>query len=91
MKALGAEPGQIARQFLLEAGLCGTVGGAMGAAAGLALARLIGTQVFGAPIVPNPVTFPFVMGLALLVALLGAALPTRRAARLDPVMTLRGS
>ncbi len=90
MKALGAEPGQIARQFLLEAGLCGTLGGAVGAAVGLALARLIGTQVFQAPVVPNPVTFPFVMGLALLVALLGAALPTRRAARLDPVVTLRG-
>ncbi len=90
MKALGAEPGQIARQLLLEAGLCGTLGGAVGAAAGLVLARWLGTQVFQAPVVPNPVTFPFIMGLALLVALLGAALPTRRAARLDPVVTLRG-
>ncbi len=90
MKALGAEPRQIARQFLLEAGLCGTLGGAAGAAAGLALARFIGTQVFQAPIVPNPVTFPFVMGLALFVALVGAAWPARRAARLDPVVTLRG-
>ncbi len=90
MKAIGAEPRQIARQFLLEAGLCGLVGGVVGATAGLALGRLIGTQVFQAPIVPNPVTVPFVLGLALLVALLGAALPTRRAARLDPVVTLRG-
>ena len=90
MKALGAEPRQIARQFLLEAGVCGLMGGAVGAAAGLGLARIIGTQVFGVPIAPNPVTVPFVLGLALLVALLGAALPTRRAARLDPVMTLRG-
>ena len=90
MKAIGAEPRQIARQFLFEAGLCGLVGGAIGAGAGLALARLIGTQVFQAPIVPSPVTVPFVLGLALLIALLGAALPTRRAARLDPVVTLRG-
>jgi putative ABC transport system permease protein len=90
MKAIGAEPRQIARQFLLEAGLCGMLGGAVGAGAGLALARLIGTQVFQVPIVPNPVTFPFVMGLALLVAFLGAALPTLRAARLDPIVTLRG-
>ncbi len=90
MKAIGAGPGQIARQFLLEAGLCGLVGGAAGAGAGLALARLIGTRVFQAPIVPSPVTVPFVLGLALLVALLGAVLPTRRAARLDPVVTLRG-
>jgi len=90
MKALGAEPRQIARQFLLEAGLCGTLGGTVGAAAGLVLARLIGTRVFEAAIAPNPVTFPFVLGLALLVALLGAAMPTRRAARLDPVVTLRG-
>lgn len=90
MKALGAEPRQIALQFLLEAGLCGTLGGALGAAAGLGLARVIGTQVFEAPILPNSVTVPFVMGLALLVALLGAAWPARRAARLDPVVTLRG-
>lgn len=90
MKALGAEPRQIARQFLLEAGLCGLLGGAAGAGAGLALARLIGTWVFQAPIVPNPITVPFVMGLALLVALGGAAVPTRRASRLDPVLTLRG-
>lgn len=51
---------------------------------------MIGTRVFEAAIAPSPVTFPFVLGLALLVALLGAALPTRRAARLDPVVTLRG-
>lgn len=90
MKALGAEPRQIARQFLLEAGLCGLLGGAVGAGVGLALARLIGIRVFQAPVVPTPITVPFVLGLALLVALLGAALPTRRAARLDPVVTLRG-
>lgn len=90
MKAIGATPRQIARLFLLEAALCGILGGAVGATGGLALARLIGIQVFQAPIVPNPVTFPFVLGLAVLVALLGAALPTRRAARLDPVVTLRG-
>jgi len=90
MKAIGAEPRQIARQFLLEAGLCGVVGGFVGAGAGLALARLIATQVFQAPIAPNLVAVPFVMGLALLVTLLGAALPTRQAVRLDPVVTLRG-
>ncbi len=90
MKAIGAEPRQIARQFLLEAGLYGLLGGAVGAGAGLALARLIGTRVFQASVVPNPVTFPFVLGLSMLVALVGAAVPTRRAARLDPVATLRG-
>ncbi len=90
MKAIGAERAQIARQFLLEAALCGLLGGTIGAGAGLGLGRLIGTQVFQAPIAPNPVTIPFVLGIAVLVALLGAALPTRRAARLDPVVTLRG-
>ncbi len=90
MKAIGAEPGQIARQFLVEAGVCGLVGGGLGSGAGLVLARFIGTQVFQAPIVPNPVTVPFVLGLAVFVALLGAVVPTRRAARLDPVVTLRG-
>ncbi len=89
MKAIGAETGQIARQFLLEASVCGLLGGAVGAGVGLALARLLGTQVFQAPITPSPVTVPFTLGLAVCVALLGAALPTRQAARLDPVVTLR--
>jgi putative ABC transport system permease protein len=90
MKAIGAEPHQIARQFLLEAALCGLLGGLMGVTGGLALARLVGTQVFQAPIAPHPVTLPVGLILALLVAVLGAALPTRRAARLDPVLTLKG-
>jgi putative ABC transport system permease protein len=90
MKAIGAGPRQIARQFLLEASLCGLLGGLVGSGAGLALARFIGAQVFQAPIAPNPITIPFVLGLGLLVALLGAFLPTRRATQLDPVVTLRG-
>jgi putative ABC transport system permease protein len=90
MKAIGAEPRQITRQLLLEAGLYGLLGGTAGAAAGCALARLVGVHVFHAAVVPSPVTVPFVIGLAVVVALLGAALPTRQAARLDPVCTLRG-
>ena len=90
MKAIGAEPRQIARQLLLEAALCGILGGAAGAGAGLVLARQIGVQVFHAAVAPDPVTVPFVVGLAFVVTLLGAALPTRRAARLDPLVTLRG-
>jgi ABC-type antimicrobial peptide transport system permease subunit len=55
------------------------------------MARLIGIRVFEVPIDLSPITFPFTLGLALVVALCGAALPTGRAARLDPVATLRGA
>ncbi|MBI4536641.1 MAG: ABC transporter permease [candidate division NC10 bacterium] len=90
MKAIGAEPRQIARQFLLEAALCGVAGGGLGTVIGLLLAKFIGRQVFQVPIAPSPIVVPFVLALAVLVALLGAALPTWRAARLEPATTLKG-
>ncbi|MBI3015637.1 MAG: FtsX-like permease family protein [Candidatus Tectomicrobia bacterium] len=89
MKALGADRSQIARQFILEASLCGIAGGIIGAAAGAWLSRLIGTQVFQVPINPTLITLPFTLALAMAVALLGAAAPAAQAARLDPVHTLR--
>ncbi len=62
---------------------------ALGAAAGLALTRLITSQVHGvSPTDP----LSYALGLALLatVALLSCGLPALRASRVDPVMALRG-
>lgn len=91
MKAIGGSAGQIARQFLLETAVYGLAGGTLGAGAGLVVARIIGRQVFATAIALNPITIPFTLGAALAIALAGAALPTWRAVRADPLQTLRGA
>lgn len=89
MKALGAEPREIARLFLLEAGVAGLAGGGLGALVGAALARAIGVWVFGTPIVPHPLLLPAVLGVAVGIALLGVSVPLRGALRVAPALALK--
>ncbi len=60
------------------------VGGGLGVAVGVALR----SQLFGVK-PADPVTFLAVVGLLATVALVAAVVPARRAARVDPVVTLR--
>ncbi len=90
MKALGGERRQIARLFLLEAGITGLAGGGLGALLGAVLARAIGVWVFAAPIVPSPLLLPAILAVGLGIALLGVLVPLRDALRVPPVVTLRG-
>ncbi len=62
----------------------------MGYLLGWALARLIGARVFGVAISTSLALLPFILLLSLGVALLGSALPMRRAIQVDPIITLRG-
>jgi predicted permease len=86
--ALGAQPADVARPILYEAGKLALLGVALGLPLTLALARILGAVVFG--IAPyDPVTL-IASGLILLgVALAAAWLPARRAARIDPMVALR--
>ena len=89
MKALGGSVQRIMRLFLAEAAMLGLVGGTIGFAIGVLLARWIGGRVFGIPISPRLAVFPMTIVLAVAVALLGA-LPLRLLGRVRPAEILRG-
>ena len=96
LRAVGASRRQVWRLVLAEAAgmaALGTVAGlAIGVAAGAAMNRYVAT-VFGVPaprlVVPGA-ALAGAMVLGVLVTLVGAALPGRRAARLSPVAAIRG-
>lgn len=90
MKALGAQNFHVAGQFLLEAAASGLIAGAAGFGAGLALAALIGREVFGTVTPPTLLALPFALIVSLGVALAGSALPVRRAMRIRPIKALKG-
>lgn len=90
MKALGAQNFHVAGQFLLEAAVGGLIAGAAGFGAGLALAALIGREVFGTVTPPTLLALPFALIVSLVVALAGSALPVRRAMRIRPIRALKG-
>jgi len=86
--ALGAQPGDVLRQIVgrtLALALAGLVIGLVGA---FAVGRVIQSQLFGVQLVDPPTLI--VVGLILVSSASAASfLPARRAARLDPVTTLR--
>jgi putative ABC transport system permease protein len=90
MKALGAGNSTITGLFLIEQLMLAVLGGAIGFIFGAALARILGTSVFGTPATLRFILVPVVLGLAAIVALVGSLIPLRRAAHLRPALILRG-
>jgi ABC-type antimicrobial peptide transport system permease subunit len=86
--ALGATRGMIARLMLGQTAVLTAIGVSLGLAGALAMTRLMTAQLY--EVAPNdPLTF-LVTALTLsIVALTAAWLPTRRATRVDPIVTLR--
>ncbi len=95
LRAMGASPGRIMAVFLLQGGFYGGVGSALGAGLALALLQFFSkiTRNADGTALVSPQLEPGVLlgacALALLVGLLAAVLPARRAARLDPVQAIR--
>jgi putative ABC transport system permease protein len=90
MKSLGASSSSIAALFLAEASILAVLAGTVGFLVGAWLSRAIGISIFRSPIAPTPLLIPVVLSLAVIVTFAGSAAPIRRAAKLDPVLVLRG-
>lgn len=98
LRAVGASRAQLRRLVLLEAGLIGVVGGTLGLVGGIGLSellRLVFAQL-AAPfpdggLVLAPRTYVASYSIAIVVTLVAAMLPARRASRVAPVEALRGT
>jgi lipoprotein-releasing system permease protein len=96
LRAMGISRGQVMRVFLLQGGLLGLGGSAVGCALGaLALHMWLqwvktpdGTPMF--PVSIDATMLAQALTLATLTGLLAALAPALRAARLDPVVAIRG-
>jgi macrolide transport system ATP-binding/permease protein len=86
--ALGAPQGSVLRLIVLESGRPVLLGLIVGVAGAAAASRLLRSLLFGLGTL-DPISFAGVGSLFLLIALLAAYLPARRAAQVDPMVALR--
>jgi putative ABC transport system permease protein len=87
-KAVGAQQGDILRQFLIEAMTLSASGGLLGLALGVLIAQLISLSGSLTSVV-TPASAALAVGFSLAVGLFFGIYPARRAARLDPIEALR--
>ena len=96
LRAMGISQGQVMRVFLLQGGLMALAGSVAGSALGagvLALWQRSARSADGTPLfalVLEPSLFIAALALATATGLVAALAPARRAARLDPVVAIRG-
>jgi len=86
--ALGATAGNVAGLVLRQGLLLAGAGVLIGAAAGFGLTRWMASLIFGVS-AADPLTFSSVSALLIAIALLASYVPARRAARMDPMQSLR--
>jgi putative ABC transport system permease protein len=86
--ALGATPGSVTKMMVWQASVWIGAGAAAGILGSVAAARWIGSLLFGIR-ANDPATLFEAALLLVIVALFGAWVPARRAARVDPIVALR--
>ena len=86
--ALGAERRTVLAMILSQGASLAVSGIAIGVAAALLLTRLLANLVYGVSTL-DPLTFAVVPVALAVVALAASLIPARRAAKLDPALTLR--
>ncbi|MFI6963542.1 ABC transporter permease [Streptomyces sp. NPDC050255] len=95
LRAVGASRRQVKRSVLLEAAVVGLIASVVGFALGLGLATglrsamsLIGGKIPAGPLVVAPATVIAAFGVGVLITVLAAWLPARRAAKIPPVAAM---
>ncbi|WP_371836785.1 ABC transporter permease [Rhodococcus rhodnii] len=96
LRAIGASQGQIGRSVTLEALVVGILGAIAGTAAGIGLAYVLRALLNAfdlglpeGPLVLSPRTFAVSIGVGVLVTVISAYAPARRASRVAPVAAMR--
>ena len=87
-KAIGAEPGQIQLQFLIESFLLSMAGGMMGVLLGIALSAIL-CSVMGTAFSPSYSAIALGVGFSAAVGIIFGWSPARKASKLSPIDALR--
>ncbi|MFD7753668.1 ABC transporter permease [Streptomyces sp. NPDC059757] len=95
LRAVGASRRQVKRSVLLEAAVVGALASVIGFLLGIGLATglrsamsLIGGKIPAGPLVISPVAVGAALGVGVLITVLAAWLPARRAAKIAPVAAM---
>ncbi|MCX4762665.1 ABC transporter permease [Streptomyces sp. NBC_01275] len=95
LRAVGASRRQVTRSVLLEAFVVGTVAGATGLLAGIGIGAglrtlmgALGATVPDGPLIISPSTIAAALGVGVVITMLAAWLPGRRAAKIPPVAAM---
>src|SRR5262245_28369321 len=86
--AMGAQRGDVLRMVVGEGMKLALIGALLGLGGALALTRLLKTLLFGVS-ATDPLTFIVIATALIIVALLACWIPARRAASMDPQVSLR--
>jgi len=95
MKAIGARNSDVLQIFLIESGLLGLIGGAIGVAIGIGLSKtveLIGRGILGNVLTASypPLLLLGALAFSFTIGMISGVFPARQASKLPPVEALRG-